>query len=245
MTLLQFPFAAARVAPSRRRQSLRIQSQRINGTQTAKNEYLRLSYNTSWKDPVIHYSFRGQKHWSSKKLMQDVMSGGFDYAYCLLETDASSSSTNDDDDGGASHSSTNDDDDDDDGGASHHLEFVITDGRGNWDKSSADENYKISASSGSFLLHQGAVHEVPSHSKVLLVSDVDDTMVGKPEVGADDATAAFTDWWRRFAVPAGGRLVFNTGRAVDLVEELLQEKNHCLAVPDILITGVGTKMYTK
>lgn len=35
-------------------------------------------------------------------------------------------------------------------------------------------------------------------------------------------TAAFRQWWHEEGVPAGGRLVYNTGRALDLFEQLLQ-----------------------
>lgn len=45
----------------------------------------------------------------------------------------------------------------------------------------------------------------------------DDTLIGE-----DEATAAFKRWWEQEGVPAGGRLVYNTGRARDLFEQLLQ-----------------------
>ena len=43
----------------------------------------------------------------------------------------------------------------------------------------------------------------------LVVSDLDDTMVGN-----DEASAAFRDWWEAEGLVAGGRLVYNTGRAL-------------------------------
>lgn len=43
---------------------------------------------------------------------------------------------------------------------------------------------------------------------LLLVSDLDGTMVGESE----EATAAFKAYWEAEAVPRGGVLVFNTGR---------------------------------
>jgi hypothetical protein len=160
-----------------------------------------------------------------------------------------------------------------------------------------------------------------------VVSDLDETMIGD-----DEATAAFTGWWQSAMVPAGGRLVYNTGstrgqqarqegcrtgqsgkpggarctdcarrrwgaaaaatmgycalcnlgagpglrgavpgelarhcayspagclapqlpgsalavgRALDLFENLLAERGHVMAEPDLLISSLGTKIYYK
>ena len=43
----------------------------------------------------------------------------------------------------------------------------------------------------------------------LVVSDLDDTMVGD-----DAASSAFRRWWEAEGVVAGGRLAYNTGRAL-------------------------------
>eukprot|EP00955_Chlamydomonas_euryale_P073756 361839-Chlamydomonas_euryale.AAC.1 len=43
-------------------------------------------------------------------------------------------------------------------------------------------------------------------------------------VGDDQATAAFRDFWLTTAVPRGGVLVYNTGRALPSFLELLEEK---------------------
>ena len=66
-----------------------------------------------------------------------------------------------------------------------------------------------------------------------------------PQIGDDEATAAFTAWWHAEGVPAGGRLVYNTGRALDLFESLLQQKGALLAEPDALISAIGTRVYEK
>ena len=66
-------------------------------------------------------------------------------------------------------------------------------------------------------------------------------MVGTgPE--ADAATAAFRQYWENTAALAGGVLVYNTGRSLGQFQELMQSKADSLAVPNALITAVGTKV---
>lgn len=81
------------------------------------------------------------------------------------------------------------------------LEFVLTDGRDAWDKPADGGNYVIAAP-GRWRLRDGQLAAVAGPPAVLVVSDLDDTMIGD-----DEATAAFARWWRDEAVPAGGRLV--------------------------------------
>lgn len=87
------------------------------------------------------------------------------------------------------------------GGGAPLLEFVLTDGRDAWDKAAGDANYTI-AVPGRWSLHDGQLAAVSGPPAVLVVSDLDDTMIGD-----DEATTAFARWWRDEAVPAGGRLV--------------------------------------
>lgn len=76
---------------------------------------------------------------------------------------------------------------------------------------------------------------------VLQVSDLDGTMVGTtPE--ADEMTSAFTRYWEGTAALCNSVLVYNTGRSLGQFKGLLQEKAGVLAVPDALITAVGTKV---
>lgn len=100
----------------------------------------------------------------------------------------------------------------------------------------AGGNYEITET-GMFALNQGTLQK-SSGEAVLLVSDLDDTMIGD-----DAATAEFRDYWESEALTRGSLLVYNTGRAVDKFQELCQQKQHCLAMPDVLMSSVGTKVY--
>lgn len=115
------------------------------------------------------------------------------------------------------------------------LEFVLTDGR-HWDKRGDGTNYVVRGA-GAFLLEDGEVSHVVGR-RVLLISDLDDTMIGD-----DSGTAAFKRYWQREALPRGSRLVYNTGRALDKCQQLFDEKSDVLPIPDFLITSVGTKVY--
>eukprot|EP00803_Ostreobium_quekettii_P004176 evm.model.scf_87.1 EVM.evm.TU.scf_87.1 scf_87:8029-14871(-) len=116
------------------------------------------------------------------------------------------------------------------------MEFVMTDHCGSWDKPSRDKNYMITGP-GRYVLRDGEVEKVRGES-VLVVSDLDGTMVGN-----DAATGAFRDFWEQEAVLRGSVLVYNTGRNLQSFKGLLAEKSGVLAVPDILISAVGTKIY--
>ncbi|KAL3162887.1 hypothetical protein ABBQ32_009336 [Trebouxia sp. C0010 RCD-2024] len=116
------------------------------------------------------------------------------------------------------------------------VEFVVHNGAGVYDKPQTGGNYEISEA-GVFALRDGSLHK-SSGEAVLLVSDLDDTMIGD-----DTATAEFRDYWESEALTRGSLLVYNTGRAVDKFQELCQQKQHCLAMPDMLMSSVGTKVY--
>jgi sucrose-6F-phosphate phosphohydrolase len=174
-----------------------------------------ISYNTSWPNPVVHYAVEGGE-WQTQPMQRHVTSSGGDWAHFSLDHESEVDQST--------------------------LELVITNGQGAWDKAPNDLNYSIQ-SPGRYRLQFGQLQPVTT-PPVMLVTDLDDTLIGKDHQ-ADDATLRFTQWWRSHGVPAGGRLVYNTGRALDLFLSLLDEKAHCIAEPDLLISSVGTKIYKK
>jgi len=186
-------------------------------TTAISTKRLNISYNTAWLDPVVHYSVEGGK-WQTQPLSRCISSGP-SWAHFSLED----------------HQLPADAD-------QITLELVITDGQGAWDKAPGDQNYKIQ-SPGRYRLQHGQLHPVTC-PPVLVVTDLDDTLIGSNALD-DEATLKFTQWWQNFGVPAGGRLVYNTGRALDLFEKLVEEKAHCMPEPDLLISSVGTKIYKK
>jgi len=122
------------------------------------------------------------------------------------------------------------------------LEFVLTNREGKWDKPSSgallefDEknvyvgNYEI-GESGSYTVSRGKV-ERTNPRPLMVVSDLDGTMVGD-----DEATKAFKHFWQRHSYLTDSKLVYNTGRGLDLFLKLLEEKSGVLEIPDVLISG--------
>lgn len=176
------------------------------------SEYISLHYATGWSTPTIVYSLSGGE-WQRRPL-EPVISSGGSLSSVRFEVPASQS-----------HNTSGE----------PVLEFVLTDGR-NWDKRGDGSNYVIRGA-GAFMLKDGEVARVLGR-RVLLISDLDDTMIGD-----DKGTAAFKRYWQREAIPRGSRLVYNTGRALAKCQELFEEKADVLPLPDFLITSVGTKVY--
>ena len=59
---------------------------------------------------------------------------------------------------------------------------------------------------------------------------------------ADAMTRSFTQYWEDNAVLRNSVLVYNTGRSLGQFTSLYQEKAGALALPNVLITAVGTKV---
>lgn len=117
------------------------------------------------------------------------------------------------------------------------LSFVLNDGSGKWENAMGGGNYHISEAGTYALRHQRLTKVTMDGIRpVLVVSDLDGTMVGK-----DDATRLFADIWERELQIRGGQLVYNTGRGLDAFLALQQEKS--LLTPRALITAVGTEIY--
>ena len=73
------------------------------------------------------------------------------------------------------------------------------------------------------------------------VSDLDGTMVGNGHE-ADAMTHNFKQYWEDNAALRNSVLVYNTGRSLGQFTSLYQEKAGALALPNVLITAVGTKV---
>lgn len=97
---------------------------------------------------------------------------------------------------------------------------------------------------GGFKLRSGQLRPFPMATKppMMLVSDLDGTMVGEGEE-ADATTREFAAYWEENAALSGGVLVYNTGRSLGQFQGLLEYKAGALPVPDVLITAVGTKIW--
>ena len=77
---------------------------------------------------------------------------------------------------------------------------------------------------------------------MMLVSDIDGTLVGTSEESAG-VTARFAKYWEERASLTGSFLVYNTGRSLGQMTGLLESLEGILPIPDALITAVGTKIY--
>ncbi len=103
---------------------------------------------------------------------------------------------------------------------------------------------------GGWKLQDGVITKFATVTKppVLLCSDIDGTMHNehpdvKTQFWMDCRTQEFQDYWESSAALARSVLVYNTGRSKGQLVWLLKEKP-ALAVPDVLITAVGTKVGT-
>lgn len=122
------------------------------------------------------------------------------------------------------------------------LAFALHDGQGRWDNpgGAPGRNYNTDRA-GAYRLAHGALQLLPPALPLLLVSDLDGTLVGD-----DGAARAFASYWALTAAPSGSRLVFSTGRALSSFEALAAEQGaELLPVPDALICAVGTRVYRR
>ncbi|KAF5835213.1 sucrose-6F-phosphate phosphohydrolase-domain-containing protein [Dunaliella salina] len=81
--------------------------------------------------------------------------------------------------------------------------------------------------------------------RFMLVSDIDGTMVGdvgNEGPGAFHSSGRFKEYWENAAVLGGSILVYNTGRSLGSVRELLRSQPQ-VAEPDAVISAVGTKVF--
>jgi len=81
---------------------------------------------------------------------------------------------------------------------------------------------------------------VTTTSRVLLVSDLDGTMVGN-----DEYTREFRKFWESDARHKDSKLVYSTGRSFESFLGLITSKRDILVEPDGLICAVGTKVFLR
>lgn len=121
------------------------------------------------------------------------------------------------------------------------TDFVFTNGS-KWDNPGPNLNYKLTRP-GSYAVYHGKLIEIiPSKKPVLLVADLDNTLVGSYQP-TRDALARFNEYWIKSHYFTGSRLVYNTGRSLEEFLVLYSE-GHPLLDPDLLVTAVGSDVYT-
>jgi len=121
------------------------------------------------------------------------------------------------------------------------TEFVFTDLEGNWDNPPEGQNYAVK-SEGAFAVYHGEVLEVDFKKSILLVADLDNTLVGShPDTKA--ALDRFNQYWIKYHYFNGSRLVYSTGRSLEEYLKLYEEGQQLLD-PDMLVTAVGSDVYT-
>ncbi|KAK9834998.1 hypothetical protein WJX81_003222 [Elliptochloris bilobata] len=124
------------------------------------------------------------------------------------------------------------------------LEFTVANGDGSAEDRPALGRTYLCRAPGGFKLLSGRLRPFPRAraASTMLVSDLDGTMVGDG-AEADAATQRFCNYWEDTAALAGSVLVYNTGRSLGQFTALWAEKGGALALPDVLITAVGTKIF--
>jgi len=125
------------------------------------------------------------------------------------------------------------------------LEFSISNGDGEHDLPPGGGLYTC-PHPGGYKLMNGQLIPFPRARRppVMVVSDLDGTMVGS-DAHFDAGTKAFKDYWDDCAGLAGGVLAYNTGRSIGQAASLFVEKKDLLAVPNVIITAVGTKIFER
>lgn len=123
------------------------------------------------------------------------------------------------------------------------LEFTLEGPSGELDCLPGGKPYIVYAP-GAYKLEMGVIKPFPQACAppFMLVSDVDGTMIDET-AEADAAAADFQRYWESVASLCSSVLVYNTGRSIGQLTGLLEYKRHCMTVPDVVITAVGTKIF--
>ena len=123
------------------------------------------------------------------------------------------------------------------------LRFSIGNGDDKLDLHPSGGLYEC-AHPGGYKLESGVLRPFPRRAATMVVTDLDGTMVGDGKA-FDEGTLAFKQYWEDVAGLAGGSLVWNTGRSIGQACALFKEKEGLLAVPSVIITAVGTKIFDR
>lgn len=120
-------------------------------------------------------------------------------------------------------------------------EFVFTDGVGQWDNPSPGTNY-ASLGRANIAVYRGSVIEILNAEPILLSADLDNTLIGShPDTVA--ALRRFNEYWISKHYFGDSKLVYNTGRSLEEFLDLFSH-NYKLLIPDMLVTAVGSDVYT-
>ncbi|KAG2447799.1 hypothetical protein HYH02_007256 [Chlamydomonas schloesseri] len=132
------------------------------------------------------------------------------------------------------------------------LEFTLNNGAAGADAARFKEDRPGAAPvyccpfPGSFKLAKGMLRPFPrgAEARIMLVSDIDGTMIGdmsSPDVFT--SSERFADYWENSASLTGSLLVYNTGRSLGQFVDLMKKCDGKVAIPDVVITAVGTKVW--
>ena len=124
--------------------------------------------------------------------------------------------------------------------------FVFTDGAGHWDNPALQctnvigRNYSLTEP-GRYAGYKGDIIRLREGGRpVLLITDLDGTLLEERNPVAEAATLRFARYWLQNHYFTGSRLVYSTGRSLEEFQMLKVP----LLEPDLLITCVGSDAYT-
>jgi len=177
---------------------------------------MRLFYKTGWPRCAVHYRAVGGDSWFTEPLAD--VEGAPEWKSTVLEKGA--------------------------------AEFVMRNEEGTaWDNPPPElgtKNYEpkmpgAPEGSGTWTLAGGRLMRVTEGPPVLIVSDLDHTMVGHEKDPDDTLLREFQSVWMGRYRFAGSLLVYSTGRNKNDALAVARERK--LLRPDLLVCGVGTEVY--
>ena len=119
--------------------------------------------------------------------------------------------------------------------------FTVSDESGCIDSSGPPFSLSVS---GRYVLHRGSLLPIfPQSRRLLLVSDLDGTLIRQRDPEGVAASTRFVHHWLQRHYFNGSKLVYSTGRFLQEVKNL-RETNVDLLLPDLLITDMGSDAYT-